>query len=183
MKPFVAPAAAALVLAALLLAAPGLAGSVASPDITVLIKRATAKIRANPQFKKAVLLEADGAPAKGSTTKASAVTHWRIVFQNQTTKGSKYASAWMKAVNGKLGKVVGVKEPFLEDRNIAVVPKMTLATAVAKLRKAGHKEGFESVNLRWPLGAVKGEPLYIFNYEDGDHWAVGTKSGKVGKIT
>jgi hypothetical protein len=109
-----------LSVAALLLAAPSYAvRAVSSPDITVLIKQATTKIRANPQFKKAVLLEADGNPDKGKTTKASAVTHWRIVFQNQTTPGSKYASAWIKVVNGKIGKVVGVKEPFLEDRNIA----------------------------------------------------------------
>jgi hypothetical protein len=167
------------VLAALLLAAPGLAASAASPDITVLIKQATAKIRANPQFKKAVLLEADGAPDKGSTTKASAVNHWRIVFQNQTTKGSKYASAWMKVVNGKLGKVVGVKEPFVEDRNIAVVPKMTLATAVAKLRKGGHKDAFANVTLRYPLGPGFKEPLYIFGFEGNEFWSVGTKTGKV----
>jgi hypothetical protein len=169
--------------AALLLAAPGFADTAASPDITVLVKKALVKVRANAQFKKAVLLEADGNPDKGSTTKASAVTHWRIVFQNQTTKGSKYASAWMKAVNGKLGKVVGVKEPFLEDRNITVVPKMTLAAAVAKLRKAGHTQPFESVTLRWPLASTKGEILYIFSYESGDHWAVGTKTGKVKPIT
>src|SRR5215216_7896474 len=106
----------ALSAVALLLAAPSFALRTAkSPDITVLVKQATAKIRANPQFKKAVLLEADGSPAQGATTKASAVTHWRIVFQNQTTKGSRYASAWIKVVNGKLGQVHGVKSPFVED--------------------------------------------------------------------
>jgi hypothetical protein len=169
--------------AALLLAAPGFAGKASSLDITVLVKQATAKIRANPQFKKAVLLEADGTPAHGSTTKASEVTHWRIVFQNQTTNRSKYASAWIKVVNGKLGQVHGVKSPFVEDRNITVIPKMTLAAAVAKLRKAGHTEPFEAVTLRWPLGPKKGETLYIFSYDSGANWAVGTKSGKVKRLT
>ena len=42
------------------IAAPGFAGKASSPDITVLVKQATARLRANPQFKKAVLLEADG---------------------------------------------------------------------------------------------------------------------------
>jgi hypothetical protein len=170
--------------AALLLAAPGYAVRTAQPEITVLIKQATAKVRSQAQFKKAVLLEADGSPEKGATTKASSVTHWRIVFQNQTTKGSKYASAWMKAVNGKLGKVVGVKEPFLEDRNITTIPKMKLATAVAKLRKAGHTEAFDAVTLRYPLGPGFHEPLYIFGFGSGSsYWSVGTKTGKVRSIS
>jgi len=173
-----------LTVAALGLAAPSYAVRDAkSPDITVLIKQATAKIRANPQFSKAVLLEADGAPPTGSTTKASAVTHWRIVFQNQTTKGSKYKSAWVKVIGSKIGVPKGVKEPFLEDRNITVVPKMTLTTAVAKLRKAGHTQPFEAVTLRYPLGPGFHETLYIFSFESGDHWAVGTKTGKVRPIT
>src|SRR5262249_56652327 len=124
----------------------------------------------------------DGNPEKGKTTTASAVTHWRIVFQNQTTKGSKFRSAWVKAVHGKLGAPVGVKEPFLEDRNIPVVPTMTLATAVAKLRSAGHKDGFGTVTLRYPLGPGFKEPLYIFGFGSGDFWSVGTKSGKVKPI-
>jgi len=170
--------------AVLLFAAPVYAvRSAGTPDITVLIKQATAKIRSNPQFKRAVLLEADGSPAKGATTKASAITHWRIVFQNQTTKGSKFKSAWLKVVNGKIGQIHGVKQPFLEDRNIAVVPKMTLATAVAKLRKAGHKDAFANVTLRWPLGPGFNEPLYIFGFEGDEFWSVGMKTGKVKPIS
>jgi hypothetical protein len=173
-----------LSVAALLLAAPVYAvRSAAQPDITVLIKQATAKIRANPKFKKAVLLEADGSTARGKTTKASAITRWRIVFQNQTTKGSKFKSVWVKVVNGKIGQVHGVRSPFLEDRNIAVVPKMTLAAAVAKLRKAGHKDAFANVTLRWPIEPGFKEPLYIFGYAGDDFWAVGTKSGKVRRIS
>ena len=174
----------ALSAVALLLAAPSFALRTAkSPDITVLVKQATAKIRAYPQFKKAVLLEADGSPEKGVTTKASAITHWRIVFQNQTTKGSKFKSAWLKVVNGKIGKPVGVREPFVEDRNIAVVPKMTLATAVAKLRRAGHKDEFGTVTLRYPLGPGFKEPLYIFGFASDEFWSVGTKTGKVRSLS
>ena len=76
-----------------------------------------------------------------------------------------------------------VKEPFVEDRNIAAVPKMTLATAVAKLRKAGHKGEFGGVTLRWPLGPGFKEPLYIFGIASDQFWAVGTKTGKVTPIS
>jgi hypothetical protein len=179
-------AVAAVCVAALAVAAPasaGLWGGDGPKDITVLVKQALAKIRSKPQFKKAVLLEADGRPKSGKVTSAAAITRWRIVFQNQTTKGSKFASAYMNVVNGKLGKVVGVKEPFLEDRNIAPIPKMTLADAVKKLRAAGHKQAFGAVTLRYPLGPVIHETLYIFGFGPGGYWSVGTKSGKVKRIS
>jgi hypothetical protein len=62
---------------------------------------------------------------------------------------------------------------------MVTVPKMTLATAVKKLRAAGHMEAFANVTLRWPLGPTKGEPLYIFGFGAGEYWSVGTRTGKV----
>jgi hypothetical protein len=170
-----------LVAAALLIAAPAFAGLSmgSSTDVTTLVKRALVKLHAKAQFKKALLLEADGTTKSGKTTTAAGIKKWRLVFQNQTTKGSKYASAVVRVTNGKLGKIVGVKEPFVEDRNIKPVPKMTLATAVAKVRKAGLKDGFGAVTLRYPLGPGFHEPLYIFSFGSGEYWSVGTKTGKV----
>jgi hypothetical protein len=60
---------------------------------------------------------------------------------------------------------------------------MTLAAAVAKLRKAGHKQPFANVTLRWPLGPGFNQPLYIFGFKSGKFWAVGTKTGKVRPIS
>ena len=178
MKPFLA-----LVAAAGLLAPAVHGATTPSPDVTTLIKQATAKIRKHPQFKKAVLLEADGRPKSGRVTNAAGITRWRIVFQNQTTKGSKYRSAYVNVQNGRIGKPVGVKEAFVEDRNINVVPKMTLATAVSKLRKAGHKRAFGAVTLRYPFGPGFHEPLYIFGFGSGEYWSVGTRTGKVKPIS
>ena len=168
---------------ALAAAACGGGGSSSTTDITELIKEATTKIRANPEFKNAVLLEADGTPASGTVTTADDITHWRIVFQNQTTKGSKYRSAFMSATDGKLGDPVGNTEPYLEDVDINTVPTMTLATAVSKLRAAGHEEPFGAVTLRFPLGPGFDEPLYIFGFGSGEYWSVGTRSGKVKSLS
>jgi hypothetical protein len=177
-KPLVVLAVMAALIAPL---ASGSRGS--SPDITTLVKQATAKLHKQRQFRRAVLLEADGTPRRGRVTSAAGITRWRIVFQNQTTRHSRYASAFIRAVNGKLGRVVGVRSPFLEDRNIRVVPKMTLANAVAKLRAAGHRRGFENVTLRYPLGPGFHEPLYIFGFGSGRYWSVGTRTGKVKRIS
>jgi hypothetical protein len=169
----------AVVDAAGLAASPVHGASAPSPDITTLIKQAVAKIRKDAQFKRAVLLEADGSPKSGAVTSAAGITRWRIDFQNQTTKGSKYRSAYVIVKNGKIGKPVGVRQAFVEDRNINVVPKMTLALAVSKLRKAGHKQAFVAVTLRYPLGPGFHEPLYIFGFRSGTYWSVGTRTGKV----
>jgi hypothetical protein len=173
----------AVSIGALVLAAPGFAGYGASLDITALIAKTTKMVRSKPQFKKAVLLEADGSPKSGKVKTASGITRWRIVYQNQTTKGSKYASAFVKLVNGHPGAVVGVKEPFLEDRNITAIPKMTLTRAIIKLRNAGHTQAFGSVTLRYPLGPGFHEPLYIFGFGSGKYWSVGTRTGKVKPIS
>jgi hypothetical protein len=150
-----------------------------TPDITTLAKQATTKIRKNPKFKRAVLLEADGTPKRGKVTTAAGITKWRLVFNNQGTKRFKYRSAFMTVNDGKLGKPVGKKAPFVEDRNINPIPKMTLATAVTKLRKAGHRKPFGAVTLRYPLGPGFHETLYIFGFGSGKYWSVGTKTGKV----
>jgi hypothetical protein len=68
-RPVLAVVAAAALLAPTVYGAPA-----SSPDITTLIKQATAKIRKNPRFRKAVLLEADGRPKSGQVTSAAGIT-------------------------------------------------------------------------------------------------------------
>jgi hypothetical protein len=174
----------AVVSVALVAAVPVLAGSMnPTPDITILAKKATTKIRMDPRFKKAVLLEADGTPKSGRVTTAAGITKWRLVFDNQSTKHFKFRSAFMTVNDGRFGKPVGKKAPFVEDQRINPIPKMTLATAVAKLRKAGHRKAFGAVTLRYPLGPGFHETLYIFGFGSGKYWSVGTKTGKVKPIS
>jgi hypothetical protein len=180
-RPFAAVGVAALALAAA--TACGGGGSSSTTDITELVGQATTKIRSSPEFKDAVLLEADGTPTSGTVTTADGITRWRIVFQNQTTKGSKYRSVFINATDGKLGEPVGNTQPFLEDVDINTVPSMTLADAVEKLRAAGHKEPFGAVTLRFPLGPGFDQPLYIFGFGSGEFWAVETKTGEVKSLS
>lgn len=164
---------------ALLAAAPGLAGP--SPYPNALIQKATKMVRAKPGFSKAVLLEADGTPKAGTKVKTAAgIVNWRFVYNNQGTKGSKFRSAALYYRNGKFGRFARHTDPFVEDKNIPVVPKMTLATAISKLRAAGHTQPFGAVTLRYPLMGWS-EPLYIFGFGAG-YWTVGTKTGKVKPI-
>lgn len=167
---------------ALVVAVPGLAGIMgpASKDVTVLIPQATKMVRAKPGFSKAVLLEADGTPLSGKVTTAAGIKKWRFVYNNQGTKGFKFASAALYYKNGKFTSFVKHEDPFVEDKNISAVPKMTLTTAIAKLRAAGHKQPFGDVTLRWPIRGWS-EPLYIFGI-GAKFWAVGTKTGKVKPI-
>lgn len=104
------------------------------------------------------------------------------VFDNQTT-GSEFASLFVDYRNGRFGRVDGKKEPFLEDLRLSSLPKMTLAQAVSKLGRAGHRLGFLAVTLRWPLAPGFHEPLYIFGFGHGRYWTVGTKTGKVKPIS
>ena len=76
------------------------------------------------------------------------------------------------------GKVVGVKSPFLEDVKIPRAPKMTVAQALARVRKAGYRKGFSGVTLRNPLGPKQSNPLYIFTIAP-KFIAVDTVTGKV----
>jgi hypothetical protein len=175
--------------AVLALAAPAFAGqlSAGAPlDVTKLIPKATKLVRSQATFKKAVLLEGDGTPSKtGKVNTAAAITKWRFVFNNQGTKGSKFASVFVNYSNGHFGKPVGKAPPFLEDRQITTTPKMTLAKAVSKLQAAGYKSGFYGVTLRYPLGPGFTETLYIFTLGSSaphPYVSVGIKSGKVKPI-
>jgi hypothetical protein len=151
------------------------------PDVTTLIGPATIRVRATekPQFKRDVLLEADGSTRGGKpVSSAAGVISWRFVFQG--TPGSKFGSATLSygPAPKRFGKVVGVKQPFLEDVPIPRAPTMTLAQAVVRLRKAGYRQGFNGVTLRNPLGATRSNPLYIFGVSS-KFIAVDTVTGKV----
>jgi len=138
---------------------------------------------AKATFKKAVLLEADGTTAKhGKVSTANGITKWRFVFDNQSTQGSRFASVFVVANKGHFGKVTGMRGPFLEDRRITKPPKMTLATAVKKLRAKHYSGGFYDVTLRWPLGPGFNETLYIFGFGQAakhPYVSVGTQTGRV----
>jgi hypothetical protein len=167
--------------AALVLVAPGLAGPAPYPQ--TLIKKATGVVRSKPVFKKAILLEADGTPKRGTkVTTAAGIVNWRLVYDNQATR-TKFKTVLISAKDGKLGRPIGNRSVFVEDQHIASLPKLTLAGAIAKLRKAGHRRAFGAVTLRYPLGPGFHEPLYIFGFGSGRYWSVGTKTGKVKPIS
>ena len=69
--------------------------------------------------------------------------------------------------------------PFVEDVQIPKAPKMTLTTAVKRLRGAGYKGSFRFVTLRRPLGPKKINTLYLFTLTNGHNIAVDTVTGKV----
>jgi hypothetical protein len=151
------------------------------PDVTTLIGAATALVRGTdkPQFRRDVLYEADGATRGGKpVSSAAGIVSWRFVFNG--TSGSKYASAFVTygPAPKRFGKVVGVKQPFLEDVPIPKTPAMTLAQALTRVRRAGHRKGFSGVTLRDPLGATRSNPLYIFAISP-TFIAVDTVTGKV----
>jgi hypothetical protein len=172
---------------ALVFAVPAFAGYGGGPDVTVLIRQATKLVRAKSGFSKAVLLEADGTTTNGKkVTVESGITKWRFVFNNQTTPGFKFRSAYVNRTSGHFGTVVAVKQPFVEDRNIVTPPTMTLTRAIAKLRAAGYTSGFSNVTLRWPLNPGNKETLYIFGFGSSakhPNVSVGTKTGKVKPIS
>lgn len=154
------------------------------PDVTTLIGPATTRVRAahKPQFKRDVLYEADGATRGGKpVSSAAGIVSWRFVFDG--TPGSKYQSAFLDygPAPKKFGKVVGVKSPFLEDVPIPRAPKMTVAQALVRVRRAGYKRGFSGVTLRNPLGPKKSNPLYIFSISP-KFIAVDTVTGKVSSL-
>jgi hypothetical protein len=148
-----------------------------TPDVTELFTQARATVRAQPEFARAEVLEADGLPAhKGTVTSASKIVRWHFVFDN-ATPGSNFMSVTLDYRDGKFGRVVGHEEPFLEDAEITQPPEMTLKSAVSLLEHAGYRDGFANVTLRSPLGP-KAPPLYIFDTADG-FVGVNTKNGKV----
>jgi hypothetical protein len=151
------------------------------PDVTALIGPATKRGRATakPQFERDVLYEADGATRGGKPVSSVAgIVSRRFVFDG--TPGSKYASATLTygPEPKRFGRVVGVKQPFLEDVPIPRAPTMTLAQALARVRKAGYRRGFSAVTLRNPLGPTKSNPLYIFTV-GSKYVAVNTVTRKV----
>ena len=152
-----------------------------APDVTVLFGRAVARTRATrkPLFAKAVVYEADGSTANGKPTgSARGIDRWRFVFDNYPSH-SKFASATITYASGRFGKVTGIMSPFVEDVQIPKAPKMTLPTAVRRLRAAGYKRSFRFVTLRRPLGPTKVNTLYLFTLTNGHNVAVNTVTGKV----
>lgn len=151
------------------------------PDVTTLIDPATTRVRATdkPQFQHDVLYEADGSTRGGKPVSSVAgVVSWRFVFDG--TQGSKYASATVTygPAPKRFGKVIGHKQPFLEDVPIPRAPTMTLAQALTRARRAGYRRGFSGVTLRNPLGPKRSNPLYIFTFSPR-FVAVDTVTGKV----
>jgi hypothetical protein len=154
----------------------------AAPDVTVLFGKALQQTRATrpPLFAQAKVDEADGSTAGGKpTSSATGITRWRFVFENP---GSKFASATLSYANRRFGKVVGIKSPFLEDVVIPKAPKMTLSTAVSKLRTAGVHASLNTVTLRRPLGRRKVNTLYLFGLSNGRYVSVDTVTGEVRKL-
>lgn len=152
-------------------------------DVTRLYERAVAKVHAKKKFAQAILLEAEG-NLHGTTLvkRASGVTTWRFVFDNQKT-GGKFATVLLTwTADDGWGEPKGKKSPFLEDRRIHKAPVMKFKWAVG-LYLAAHPEGFTTVTLRKPLMQDPTPALYIFGTQTGDFVAVNTRSGKVGPIS
>ena len=166
------------------------------PDVTILFGQALHRVRHadHGTFAHSTVLEVDGVARGGHCTEqscndgrptadAAGVIEWRFVLQN-TTPGSTYKSAvivygpWPKGFGG----VVGNPAPFLEDVPLKKAPKMTLAQAVSRLRRAGHRARFVDVALRDPLGPKPVNPLYIFGFPNKPYVGVDTVTGKVKTI-
>jgi hypothetical protein len=175
---------ACLVLAAAVAAAPATASAPSRAkgrDVTVLFGQALSKVRADPDFAKAVMLEADGTPnGNKPVDNAGQIASWRFVLDNQRTQGSDFASVTISYRRSSgFGTPDGNPSPFLDDVQMPKAPKMTLKRAVSLLDKAGFRDGFENVALRDPLGPDSTAPLYIFGLADNSFVGVNTKTGKV----
>ena len=151
--------------------------------MSVLFHRAVLRVQQNPDFAEAVVLEADGRPARhGPVNGAAKIDRWLFVFQN-TTRGSEFASVTISWRRGEgFGRPKGHRSPFLEDVPIQDAPKMSVNDAVELLEKAGYRDGFFNVTLRRPLGPERTPPLYIFEVDQGSFVAVNTKTGDVEPI-
>jgi hypothetical protein len=161
------------------------------PDVTVLIPRAVAKVRATdrPTFAGAQLFEADGMTPGGRCTPmgcsggravrtAAGIIEWRFVF-GVTHSRFESATLFYGPAPKRFGRVTGFKAPFTEDVVITRAPRMSLAQAVALLRRAGYHQAFFNVSLRNPLGPRRSNPLYIFGFRNS-FVAVNTVTRKVG---
>jgi hypothetical protein len=165
------------------------------PDVTTLFKRAVTIVHGTrkPTFTKAVVLEADGMTRGGSCTpagcsggrgviSAAGVVAWRFVFDNQASrKPALSATILYGPAPKRFGRVTGYRQPFLEDVDIRVAPRMTLAQAIGIVRRAGHRKPFFNVTLRNPLGPQRLHPLYIFGFANG-FISVDTVTKKVGRL-
>lgn len=154
-------------------------------DVTVLFDRAVAKVRAKPDFAKAVMLEAEGRPAGDRAVEsAKKIVDWEFVLDNQDTRGSPFASVSLsyKRSSG-FGSVQGHKSPFLDDLLIKKAPRMTLKDAVSLLEDAGYRDGFFNVTLRNPLGPDSSSPLYIFEVAGHSFVSVNTKTEAVAGLS
>jgi hypothetical protein len=158
------------------------------PDVQQLYGSATRHVRHSNKglLAKAVLYEADGSTADGhGVSSAAGMTRWRFVFDNPTPK-SRYASATI-AYGPRpkgYGRVTAYKAPFLEDYEITRAPKISLRTAVASLRRAGHSGLFNGVTLRDPIAPPFDGALYIFTFVASGkvtYLAVSATTGKVEK--
>jgi hypothetical protein len=132
---------------------------------------------------KAVLYEADGSTANGrAVSAASGITRWRFVFDN-TTKGSPYPSATVNYGSRGFGRVVAHTFPYLEDIEIAHVPKLSLSAALARLRAGGYHQSFTSVVLRDPVAPPFVGARYFFGLSAHSgatkYVAVSATSGKI----
>src|SRR5262245_6061695 len=106
------------------------------PTLKHVFNQAVSKVRANPKFKRAVMLEVDGTTKNGQGVKrARGIVRVRFVFNNQGTPHSRFDSAFVRyGPPPKLfGAVHGVASPFVEDLQIPHPPKMTLQHAVGHL--------------------------------------------------
>jgi hypothetical protein len=156
------------------------------PDVTILIPRAVARVHGTdrPNFAHARLLEAVGTTrGNRAVSTAPAIASWRFVFAN-TGSSSRFAS--VSVVYGPsphgFGRVEGSTEPVLEDVPFAA-PRMTLASAVRRLRSAGVSARFVGVVLRSPLGPHSTAPLYAFELANRREEAVNTRTGKVSSLS
>jgi hypothetical protein len=155
------------------------------PDVKQLYRIATGKVRSayRGRLAKAVLYEADGSTANGrAVSAASGITRWRFVFDN-TTKGSPYPSATVNYGSRGFGRVVAHTFPYLEDIEIAHVPKLSLSAALARLRAGGYHQSFTSVVLRDPVAPPFVGARYFFGLSAHSgatkYVAVSATSGKI----
>ena len=161
----------------------GAAGGSGAPDVTTLIPRARSLVRSsNPQLRSAVLYEADGLPARSgaSVRTAAGIVQWQFVYD--VPNSSRYAHAMISygPAPHRFGRVVASRSPWLEDQVISRAPRLTLAEAVGRLRKAGYRQAFSSVVLRWPL-YPKATVAYIFTLPTS-YVAVDVYNGKVQRV-